>query len=77
MQKAIKHAIENGFNSVSILGAFGGRLDHTFASIYTLPQLIKSSKFDQCEFELIDQYSMLKYFTPGKYEIKLSKRETG
>ena len=38
---AVRVALEKGFRDIRIFGAFGGRIDHTFANLQTLEFLLK------------------------------------
>ena len=58
---------------IFVHGAFGGRIDHTLNSIYTLHKYYQNTTLNN-EMILFDKYSKMMYVRPGlEYYIKLSK----
>ena len=67
---AVKTALERGFNYISIVGALGGRLDHTFANIQTLAYILRHGGFGR----LIDENDTVELLNTGEYS---SERKDG
>ena len=66
---AVRYALEKGFKDITILGALGGRFDHTFANVQALAFILENGaigKIVSCN----ERISLLK---PGKYTFE--KRE--
>lgn len=60
---AVKTALEMGHTDISIAGALGGRLDHTYASIQTLAYILKSGGFGR----LIGESDTAELLNRGEY----------
>ena len=60
---AVKTALERGFNDISIVGAIGGRLDHTFANIQTLAYILRQGGFGR----LIGENDTVELLNAGEY----------
>ena len=60
---AVKTAIDRGFNDISIVGAIGGRLDHTFANIQTLAYILQHGGFGR----LIGENDTAELLNVGEY----------
>jgi thiamine pyrophosphokinase len=66
---AVKYGIEKGYKDFLIIGAIGGRLDHTFANFCTLHYIIKNG----CTGFIADNFSEVHIMEKG--EKKFKKRE--
>ncbi len=60
---AVKTALERGFNDITIVGAIGGRLDHTFANIQTLAYILQHGGFGR----LIGENDTAELLNTGEY----------
>lgn len=60
---AVKTALDRGFNDISIVGALGGRLDHTFANIQTLAYILQHGGFGR----LIGENDTVELLNTGEY----------
>lgn len=60
---AVKTALERGFTDISIVGAIGGRIDHTFANIQTLAYILKHGGFGR----LIGENDTVELLNAGEY----------
>lgn len=60
---AVKTALEKGCKDISIVGAIGGRLDHTFANIQTLAYILRHGGFGR----LIGENDTVELLNAGEY----------
>lgn len=60
---AVKTALERGYMDISIVGAIGGRLDHTFANIQTLAYILRHGGFGR----LIGDSDRVELLNSGEY----------
>lgn len=60
---AVKTALERGFTDIFIVGAIGGRIDHTFANIQTLAYILKHGGFGR----LIGENDTVELLNAGEY----------
>lgn len=60
---AVKTAINRGISDISIVGAIGGRLDHTFANIQTLAYILQHGGFGR----LIGENDIVELLNAGEY----------
>lgn len=60
---AVKTALDRGYSQISIVGALGGRLDHTFANIQTLAYILKNGGFGR----LIGENDTAELLNVGEY----------
>ncbi|MDE5742565.1 MAG: thiamine diphosphokinase [Oscillospiraceae bacterium] len=60
---AVKTALEKGYRDISIVGAIGGRLDHTFANIQSLAYILQHGSFGR----LIGDSDMVELLNEGEY----------
>lgn len=60
---AVKTALEKGYKDISIVGAIGGRLDHTFANIQTLAYILQHGGFGR----LIGENDTVELLNAGEY----------
>lgn len=60
---AVKTALEKGYRDISIVGAIGGRLDHTFANIQTLAYILRHGGFGR----LIGENDTVELLNAGEY----------
>lgn len=60
---AVKTALDRGYSRISIVGALGGRLDHTFANIQTLAYILKNGGFGR----LIGENDTVELLNEGEY----------
>lgn len=67
---AVKTALERGFRDISIVGAIGGRLDHTFANIQTLAYILRQGGFGR----LIGENDTVELLKAGKYSYERKDR---
>ncbi|WP_456275538.1 thiamine diphosphokinase [Bacillus sp. AK128] len=65
IELAIDWALAKNPKRIRLLGATGGRLDHSLATI----QLLTKGLANQVLFEIIDQQNILTLLNPGTYEI--------
>lgn len=66
---AVKKAISLGFEKVFILGATGGRLDHTIAAIQTLEYILEHG----AEGVILDENNAVYIRSVGRYSFKADK----
>lgn len=60
---AVKTALEKGYKNISIVGAIGGRLDHTFANIQTLAYILRHGGFGR----LMGENDKVELLNAGEY----------
>lgn len=60
---AVKTALDRGYTDISIVGAIGGRLDHTFANIQTLAYILQHDGFGR----LIGENDTVELLNVGEY----------
>lgn len=65
---AVKTALDRGFTDISIVGAIGGRLDHTFANIQTLAYILQHGGFGR----LIGESDTVELLNIGEYSYERS-----
>lgn len=63
---AVKIALERGYRSITIAGAIGGRLDHTFANIQTLAYINSHSGYGR----LVGENDIAELIGEGSYSYK-------
>lgn len=63
---AVKTALERGYSQISIVGALGGRLDHTFANIQTLAYILKNGGFGR----LMGENDTVELLNEGEYSYR-------
>lgn len=66
---AVREAIGRGYTDITILGAMGGRFDHTFANVQTLAFIRSQGAWGR----ILTCYEQVMLVTPGKYTIKAKK----
>ncbi len=59
---AVKEAMKRGFDDFVLIGATGGRIDHTLGNIYALLMLANEGK----HAEIIDDYSRMRIISAGE-----------
>lgn len=59
---AVKEALRRGFDNFVLVGAVGGRMDHTFGNVYILLML----KANNAEAVILDDYSEMKIISAGE-----------
>ena len=67
-QIAIYEAIERGYGNISVIAAFGGRIDHMMSNIY----LLKFISENGAEGELVDERNTVRYYSSP---FTISKKE--
>lgn len=67
---AIKQAIERGCTDITILGALGGRFDHTFANIQTLAYIRTQGAWGR----ILTNYEEIILVSPGKYSVSVDEK---
>ena len=63
---AVKTALEEGADSIILVGALGGRFDHTYANIQTLAYALKKG----VHMEISDGKNIIMLLKPGGHKIK-------
>ena len=59
---AVKEAMKRGFDDFVMIGAVGGRMDHTFGNVYALLMLANHGK----HAVILDDYSVMKIISAGE-----------
>ena len=59
---AVKEAMKRGFHDFVLVGAVGGRIDHTMGNIYALLMLANHGR----RAEIIDDYSVMRIISAGE-----------
>lgn len=60
---AVKTALSRGFSDITVYGAVGGRLDHTYANIQTLAYILKNGGFGR----LVGECDTVELLAVGDY----------
>ena len=63
---AVKTALSRGFSDITVYGAVGGRLDHTYANIQTLAYILKNGGFGR----LVGECDTVELLPVGSYSYK-------
>lgn len=66
---AVRYALDNGAEQITLVGGIGGRIDHTIANIQTLGFILGHNAVGN----LIDEYNEIIGLASGKYEFKRRK----
>lgn len=69
---ALKYAINKGYKDFIILGALGGRLDHTFANL----SILKYLKDNNCTGVIVDDNTRIYYVEEDKLTVEHKKGKT-
>jgi thiamine pyrophosphokinase len=71
MQIAISYALMINTTKIKIISAFGKRTDHTLSNI-----LIFQNYDESIPLEVYDNFGIMSFYTPGKYELVLQLEQT-
>lgn len=63
---AVREALRRGFKNITIIGALGGRFDHTVSNIQTLGFILRNG----AQGKIISEDEEVTLLNPGKYKIK-------
>lgn len=71
MQKALDYALSINPTKIIIISAFGKRTDHSLGNI-----LIFQNYNESIPLEIYDNFGLMTFYTPGKYELTLQPGQT-
>ncbi|NQT64648.1 MAG: thiamine diphosphokinase, partial [FCB group bacterium] len=71
LQKALNYALMLNPTKIKIISAFGKRADHALGNI-----LIFQNYDESIQLEVYDNFGIMSFYTPGRYELKLQPGQT-
>jgi len=71
LQKALDYALSLNPTKIIVISAFGKRTDHTLGNI-----LIFQNYDESIPLEVYDNFGVMTFYSPGKYELKLQLGQT-
>lgn len=71
LQKALNYALSLNPTKIKMISVFGKRIDHTLGNI-----LIFQNYNESIPLEIYDNFGVMNFYTPGKYELTLQREQT-